>query len=830
MESKYSKAQISKYIEDLIDKSEKTAIFPNKCRNLSSMLRNIRDCITEFPNEINPNNLEKLGKYLKDIYKIVDNLQTKDNFWTYLQSNNAILDIVSDINKKMVKINKLLNVIDCKGSFTLPSDDLSQDLGEIDDLLSSTLRMITERRPELSNDIKQNKKTIMKDENESSEDMAEIIKKYQYYRIKQSDFEYVDRKSLYSNKVFSYFKGRMKKDKQNATILELNEEYFSIFDRLISVLIIIDHPYIESFKGFYANDSEIKIITNRDGDPLSDLIYKKSDLKSGDLTILAFKIAEAMAYLHSKSIIHRNLSTSNIYVTRTEEGLNPSVVGFRNSRFFPDKKESFCTEINFDYKIPISFFRAPEFEEKGIYDEKVDVFAFSGILYELLVGKVPFYDVDDRKTVVDLIQKEKRPSLPDDLPIEFKSLIESCWDHDATKRPSFSQICSTMIEKRIILPFDEDSKEKINQFYDRCKNKKLTKDDCIKTIENIKYYISKVFQFTYEFEEIRKVLHTYQDKLNIPSYFYNKGKIKIDFKNQNKITNLYNNLMELQKIVFDNNEDQFCSYLDSFKDKKLGSLKTEDSLVDFKPYQTPSKIEESMRKIYNSMKELGFNNVDEYKTNSEDLAHDLQSISFLLVDFQKYAGSSIVDSQIEDIKKLRKEKKLDENISKEIQYNRLNDLLSQYRKVNRNDFEIKKTIADDGTIKIYKGIRKFKNKPVLIKEILNTSNLLNLQTEITNLTRVKHKSVATFIGYNLSETDNSVWFITKNYTTKTLYDAIDENQMSGNDMTEIAFNIAKGMEYITSKSLMHHDLNTKTIVMEENKNPKIMRFNYQLNL
>ena len=88
MESKYSKEQITKYIENLIDKSEKAIVFPNKCGNLSSMLKNIRDCINEFQKEINQNNLEILGKYLEDIYKIIDKLQTKDSFWSYLHSND----------------------------------------------------------------------------------------------------------------------------------------------------------------------------------------------------------------------------------------------------------------------------------------------------------------------------------------------------------------------------------------------------------------------------------------------------------------------------------------------------------------------------------------------------------------------------------------------------------------------------------------------------------------------------------------------------------------------------------------------------------------------
>lgn len=80
----------------------------------------------------------------------------------------------------------------------------------------------------------------------------------------------------------------------------------------------------------------------------------------------------------------------NIFIpnSKNTEGkvkeVNPMIFGFRDSRFLPVKPSSSSVSVkNIGYR---EKFRAPELSESK-YDEEIDVFAFSGILYKLITNK-----------------------------------------------------------------------------------------------------------------------------------------------------------------------------------------------------------------------------------------------------------------------------------------------------------------------------------------------------------------------------------------------------------------------------------------------------------
>ena len=138
----------------------------------------------------------------------------------------------------------------------------------------------------------------------------------------------------------------------------------SLFKRLLAVLATIDHPYIEKFIGAYINKTKIFLITDRTGINLSRLFENRAlfPIDEGDKTILAFKVAQAISYLHSRSIMHRNLIPTNIYVGKSDE-IIPKIIGFRNSRFIPKENSIEMISLSIDSKAPVSYFTAPKLED-----------------------------------------------------------------------------------------------------------------------------------------------------------------------------------------------------------------------------------------------------------------------------------------------------------------------------------------------------------------------------------------------------------------------------------------------------------------------------------
>jgi hypothetical protein len=69
-----------------------------------------------------------------------------------------------------------------------------------------------------------------------------------------------------------------------------------------------------------------------------------------------------------------------------------------------------------------------------------DVFSFGMTCYEIIFGKVPFYEHGDHEKIKDMIMNGERPTCPIAIPIDLWSILERCWDSSVQKRPTFKMI------------------------------------------------------------------------------------------------------------------------------------------------------------------------------------------------------------------------------------------------------------------------------------------------------------------------------------------------------------------------------------------------------
>ncbi|XP_047472694.1 serine/threonine-protein kinase Nek3-like [Penaeus chinensis] len=118
----------------------------------------------------------------------------------------------------------------------------------------------------------------------------------------------------------------------------------------------------------------------------------------------------AVQYLHRNNILHRDLKTQNIFLTKT----NLVKVGdFGIARFLRDKQDLATTAIGTPYYL------SPEICQRRPYNHKSDLWAVGCVLYELCALKHPF----DADTFEDLILKILRGVvLP--LPSAYTSLVQ----------------------------------------------------------------------------------------------------------------------------------------------------------------------------------------------------------------------------------------------------------------------------------------------------------------------------------------------------------------------------------------------------------------------
>ncbi len=86
---------------------------------------------------------------------------------------------------------------------------------------------------------------------------------------------------------------------------------------------------------------------------------------------------------------------------------------------------------------------APEMFLRKSYDEKVDVFAYGTLLWEILTRSVPFDGVDPGD-VRNMVLDQKKLDMPFSLDKKQAELINACRALDPTQRPPFSSIVESL--------------------------------------------------------------------------------------------------------------------------------------------------------------------------------------------------------------------------------------------------------------------------------------------------------------------------------------------------------------------------------------------------
>jgi serine/threonine protein kinase len=155
--------------------------------------------------------------------------------------------------------------------------------------------------------------------------------------------------------------------------------------------------------------------------------YQITPLLLGDW---ARQIASGMNYLHLHEIIHRDLKSPNVLIGQ-DDVLKISDFGVSKTRHEQSTKMSFAGTVAW---------MAPEVIKNERCSEKVDIWSFGVVLWELLTCEVPYRDVESSRIIMGVGSHSLVLPLPRTLPNGFKLLMQMCWAVKPRNRPSFSQI------------------------------------------------------------------------------------------------------------------------------------------------------------------------------------------------------------------------------------------------------------------------------------------------------------------------------------------------------------------------------------------------------
>lgn len=215
------------------------------------------------------------------------------------------------------------------------------------------------------------------------------------------------------------------------------------FRQEVAVLSRLRHPNIIAFLAACTVPPDICIIEElAEGGSLHAAIHgtrharKSQPFCISRLVSVAIDISEAMVYLHPR-IVHRDLKSQNVLLDG--EG-RAKVCDFGIAKF---KDRTFVSTINGQAGTPA--YMAPELFDGGQVTEKVDVYSFAILMWEMLTGNVPWGNVPSPMQIIYYVGVlQQRPPVPEGCPEALKILIEKCWAELPSERPEFREILDTL--------------------------------------------------------------------------------------------------------------------------------------------------------------------------------------------------------------------------------------------------------------------------------------------------------------------------------------------------------------------------------------------------
>ncbi|CAE6085170.1 unnamed protein product [Arabidopsis arenosa] len=159
----------------------------------------------------------------------------------------------------------------------------------------------------------------------------------------------------------------------------------------------------------------------------------------------ALDIARALDCLHANGIIHRDLKPDNLLLTENHKSVKLADFGLA--------REETVTEM-MTAETGTYRWMAPELYstvtlrqgEKKHYNNKVDVYSFGIVLWELLTNRMPFEGMSNLQAAYAAAFKQERPGMPEGISPSLAFIVQSCWVEDPNMRPSFSQIIRLLNE------------------------------------------------------------------------------------------------------------------------------------------------------------------------------------------------------------------------------------------------------------------------------------------------------------------------------------------------------------------------------------------------
>ncbi|KAG0226391.1 hypothetical protein BGW42_003663 [Actinomortierella wolfii] len=220
-----------------------------------------------------------------------------------------------------------------------------------------------------------------------------------------------------------------------------NEGEHEAIQREVQMLAGLKCRHIIQFIGTtYHNGAFVLVTDFAEGGNLKRAIEKDTLPDWATRERISQEIASGLAYLHYNHILHRDLKSANVLLTRHLE--------VRLCDFGLAVVKTTSASHSTDTVRGTIRWMAPELHGfRPKYSTKSDVYALGMVMWEMAANcTTPFKEYPSEPMVVAVIKRGVREEIPDSTPQHYRWWIERCWKQEPHERPEAGEMVIEDIE------------------------------------------------------------------------------------------------------------------------------------------------------------------------------------------------------------------------------------------------------------------------------------------------------------------------------------------------------------------------------------------------
>nr|DBA17666.1 TPA: hypothetical protein GDO54_003080 [Pyxicephalus adspersus] len=180
-----------------------------------------------------------------------------------------------------------------------------------------------------------------------------------------------------------------------------------LLEREVSILKRVNHEHIIHLEEVFETPKRMYLVMELcEGGELREILQRRKRFSETETRRVIHSLASAIAYLHKKDIVHRDLKLENILVksneNRSDEGM---MVNIKVTDFgLAVQKGGVGGENMLQATCGTPIYMAPEIINAHDYSQQCDIWSIGVIMYMLLCGDPPFIGSSEEK-LFELIKK-----------------------------------------------------------------------------------------------------------------------------------------------------------------------------------------------------------------------------------------------------------------------------------------------------------------------------------------------------------------------------------------------------------------------------------------